>query len=148
MVDTPGFEHGANVSGRRVDPGPFLYSAQDVARALVGLARKPRDEVAVGWPARAAQLSYALARGPTERASAAGIRRLLSRATQAPITEGALLDVVSEGAGASGGWLARKRLPPAGAVTSVLVLAGVAAASIGAAAVLLRAASKRPRIDH
>jgi len=31
MVDTPGFAHGANVSGRHLDPGPFLYQPEDVA---------------------------------------------------------------------------------------------------------------------
>lgn len=52
MVDTPGFVHGANVSGKRLDPGPLLYQSEDVAQTFLDLVRMPRDEVAVGWPAR------------------------------------------------------------------------------------------------
>jgi short-subunit dehydrogenase len=54
MIDTPGFLHGANVSGRKLNPGPFLYQPEDVAATFVRLVRHPRDEIAVGWPARAA----------------------------------------------------------------------------------------------
>ena len=53
MVDTPGFAHVANVSGGKLDPGPLLYQPEDVAETFVKLAWHPRDEVAVGWPARA-----------------------------------------------------------------------------------------------
>jgi hypothetical protein len=57
----PGLAHGANLSGRRIDPGPLLYAPEDVAETFVALVRRPCDEVAVGWPARAAQIAYALA---------------------------------------------------------------------------------------
>jgi len=111
MIDTPGLEHGANVSGRAIDPGPLVWAPEDVAEAFLSLVRWPRDEVAVGWPARAAQAAYALAPGPTEHLMGAVVRRSLARAERAPRTEGALLEPVAQGRGASGGWRARKGLP-------------------------------------
>lgn len=143
MVDTPGFEHGANVSGRNLDPGPLLYRSEDVAAAFVKLARQPRDEVAVGWPARLSQAAYAAAPAITERSTAAIFRRLLARASPAPKTEGAVLSPIQAGVDTSGGWLARKRLPPAGKVS-----AGVAAvAGAGLAYLLLSAAGRRLRVS-
>src|SRR3569833_1042485 len=114
MVDTPGFVHGANVSGRAISPGPFLYQAEDVAETFVRLARHPRAEVAVGWPARAAQFAYAVAPRPTEYLMGTGFRFLLGRQPPGPRSEGALLNPVAAGTSTSGGWLARKQLPAAG----------------------------------
>jgi short-subunit dehydrogenase len=134
MVDTPGFLHGANVSGRRLDPGPFLYQPEDVAAAFVRLVRHPRDEIAVGWPARAGQISYSMAPRPTEYVLGAVFRFLLARAKPDDRTDGALLEPLAQGTAASGGWLARKHLPPAGQISRLCVLAGGAAlAAVGIA---------------
>lgn len=140
MVDTPGFTHGANVSGKHLDPGPLLYRPEDVADRVVSVARHPQGETAVGWPARAAQIAYNLSPRLTELALGATIRRLLARASPAPRTEGALLKPVEAGRTESGGWLARKKLPPAGTIsTAAVALSGVA---IGLG---LLAASRRRR---
>jgi short-subunit dehydrogenase len=126
MIDTPGFVHGANVSGRNLDPGPLLYRPEEVAETFVSVARRPRDEVAVGWPARAGQLSYAALRAPTERLLAAAIHFLLGRANRAPVSAGAILEPVAEGVTVDGGWLARKQLPSASVMTKIGLGAGVA----------------------
>lgn len=130
MIDTPGLDHGANVSGRQIDPGPLIYAPEDVAETFVSLVRWPRDEVAVGWPARAAQVAYALAPGPTEHLMGAAVRRSLDRAERAPRTQGALLAPVETGRGVSGGWRDRKGLPRSARQTSTAVgvaaLAGIA----------------------
>lgn len=131
IVDTPGFEHGANVSGRHLDPGPFQYTAEDVADTFVRLATNPRDEVAVGWPARAGQIAYALSPKLTEYATGFAIRRLLSRARLAPRTQGALLHPLPVGTRTSGGWLERKKLPSAKVLTAAGLLAiGLAGATM------------------
>lgn len=111
IIDTPGLDHGANVSGRQINPGPLIYAPEDVAETFVSLVRWPRDEVAVGWPARAAQIAYGLAPGPTEHLTGAFMRRALRRASPAPRTQGALLAPVEAGRGVSGGWRERKNLP-------------------------------------
>lgn len=140
MVDTPGFVHGANVSGRTLDPGQLLYAPEEVADTIVHVVRHPRDEIAVGWPARAAQAAYALAPGPTEHLMGFAFTRLLERASPAPIQYGAIREPVSAGTGSSGGWRARKGLP------SASTLSGIGLAVAGAAAVLtLGGALRRAR---
>jgi short-subunit dehydrogenase len=140
IVDTPGFVHGANMSGKRLDPGPLLYQSEDVAQAFLGLVRSPRSEVAVGWPARAGQMSYALAPGLTENLLGSAFRFLLSRARRAPISEGTLVEATPPGISVDGGWLARKQLPPAGMISE-----GMAVLAIAAGAVLLASVVRRPR---
>ncbi|CAO4155741.1 SDR family oxidoreductase [Methylorubrum extorquens] len=134
MVDTPGFVHGANVSGRTLDPGPMLYAPEEVAETLVHVVRHPRDEIAVGWPARAAQAAYALAPGPTEHLMGLALNRALDRANPAPVTHGALRAPVREGTVSDGGWLARKRLPSASTLSGL----GITAVGVGAALALGR----------
>ena len=126
MIDTPGLEHGANVSGRAIDTGPLVYAPEDVAETFVHLARHPHDEVAVGWPARLAQAAYALAPGPTEHLMGVAIHRALDRAHPAPVTHGALRAPVVERPRASGGWRARKGLPSARTLSTLGVAAGAA----------------------
>jgi short-subunit dehydrogenase len=132
VVDTPGFVHGANVSGRALDPGPLLYAPEDVAETFVALVRRPHDEVAVGWPARAAQVAYALG---------AFMHRALDRAERAPRDEGTLLAPLARGRTAGGGWRERKGLPRSASAPSWV--AGIAA--LGGVALLIgaRAAARR-----
>ena len=125
MVDTPGFVHGANMSGHNLDPGPLLYRPEDVAETFLQLIKSPRDEVAVGWPARLGQISYAMAPRPTEHIMGAAFRFLLSRAKPAPRSEGTMLAPERLGATASGGWLARKRLPPADQLSKLGLVVGL-----------------------
>ncbi len=130
IVDTPGLDHGANVSGRQIDPGPIIYAPEDVAETFVSLVHWPRDEVAVGWPARAAQIAYALAPGPTEHLMGAAMRRALKRASPARRTRGALLRPVAAGRDVSGGWRERKGLPfsarRASSIVGMMALTGLA----------------------
>ncbi len=141
MVDTPGFVHGANVSGRNLDPGPLLYRPEDVADTFLQLIHTPRDEVAVGWPARLGQISYALARRPTEQLMSSAFRFLLSRAKGAPRSQGAVLAPIPAGTAVSGGWLGRKSLPPAGQLSKIGLTVG-----LGGLALILIARARRPRL--
>lgn len=145
MIDTPGFVHGANQSGRTLDPGPLLYPPEDVAETFVDLVDYPRDEVAVGWPARAGQLSYALAPKFTERLIGASMRRMLARAGTAPRSEGTMLQPAERGTGTSGGWLARRGLPPAGEISKFAMVAGAALLGAG---VVMAARSARARASR
>jgi hypothetical protein len=120
----------------------MLYRPEDVAETFMQLIRAPRDEVAVGWPARMGQISYAIAPRPTEHLMGAAFRFLLSRAKPAPRSRGALLAPVAAGTTASGGWLARKRLPPADQLSRIGL--GVAAFAL-VGLVMTRAAGRRDR---
>jgi short-subunit dehydrogenase len=132
IIDTPGFVHGANMSGRQIDLGPLIFAPEDVADTIVSLAERPRDEVAVGWPARAAQVAYTLARRPTEQLSGAFVRRALREAEPAPRSEGALMRPMPQGTSISGGWRERKGIPSGRRVTRFgLVAAGAAVILLG-----------------
>ena len=109
LVDTPGFLHGANVSGRALAPGGPFIAPEEVARVMVRLALRPRNEVAVGWSASAAKVAYALAPNTTARATGAVMRRFLRASPPAPRSEGALMAPVPEGTTASGGFRERQR---------------------------------------
>jgi short-subunit dehydrogenase len=140
LVDTPGLSHGANVSGRRLDPaGPFL-APETVAEAIVSLARRPRRELAVGWPSTAARIGYALSPTLTERMAGAAMRGFLRRARPAPRTEGAVMHPVPEGTGISGGFRARhdRRVGSAGGVRALGIALAGAALLVGAEATARR----------
>lgn len=140
IVDTPGLEHGANVTGKSLNPGHLYYAPEDVAETYLSLVRHPRHEVAVGWPARLAQAGYALAPGLTERMMGAGFRFALDRADPGPRTHGALRHPTPLGTSADGGWRKRKGVPSAGTLS-----VGLVAASLGAAVLLgvARGANRR-----
>jgi short-subunit dehydrogenase len=142
IVDTPGFVHGANMSGRRLDPGPLLYQAEDVAQTFVSLVSQPRGEVAVGWPARVTQFAYAIAPRPTEYLLGAAFHWLLSRARLAGRTAGTMIETGPPGCSVDGGWLARRRLPPAPQISKFVVLVGASALLM---ALALRRADQRTK---
>jgi short-subunit dehydrogenase len=133
VIDTPGFVHGANVAGKAIQPSGPIYAPEDVAETMVALVRRPRDEVAVGWPARAGQVAYALAPGPTEHLMGAAMRRYLRRADQAPRSEGALMRPVVQGRGVSGDLRSRTPSRRTGRYLGLAVAAAVLTAGTAAA---------------
>ena len=145
MVDTPGFVHGANMSGKTLDPGPFLYRPEDVADTFVDLALNPRSEVAVGWPARLGQVAYALAPFPTEQITGAVLRRAVAHAAPAPAQVGALRGPIPDGTTPDGGWLRRKRMPSAGTIDMGLAAVGLTALAAGFAIWTRSSAARRER---
>lgn len=131
LVDTPGFVHGANVSGRALAPTGRFIAPETVAAAVVRLVRHPRDEVAVGFEGRVAQAAYALFPGPVEHLTGAVMRRSLRSLPRAPRTDGAILAPMREGTATDGGWRARQgrsRAMPAGLAVgaAALLLGGIA----------------------
>ncbi|MCE8037343.1 SDR family oxidoreductase [Halomonas sp. MCCC 1A11062] len=51
VMDTPGFRDGGNFTGRAIKPVPPVYDPRRTAKAIVGLARRPRHSAYVGLPA-------------------------------------------------------------------------------------------------
>jgi short-subunit dehydrogenase len=136
VIDSPGLHHGANYSGRALSPGAPVYTPEDVAEAMVALALAPRDEVAVGWPSRAAWLGYALAPWVTERILGFVFRRYLKHARPAPETSGNLFRPVAAGTSVRGGF---------GGGPALLQGKGLALAGIGAAVLLVLLRGRRSR---
>jgi NADP-dependent 3-hydroxy acid dehydrogenase YdfG len=107
-IDTPIFQHVGNYGGRRVRAMSPVYEADSVARAIVGLARNPKDEIAVGSAGRLMATFHRVTPRLVERLVARLIERDHLEATPAPDTSGNLFDVMPEGADIDGGWKPRR----------------------------------------
>jgi NAD(P)-dependent dehydrogenase (short-subunit alcohol dehydrogenase family) len=140
MIDTPGIQHGANLSGRNIDPGPYLYAPERVAEAILRVVRHPRAEVAVGFPAGWARFGYGVAPLPTEAVIGFVARRAMDRANRAPLREGSVRHSIPDGTRASGGWLERPGTIEAGRANTLAL--GAAAVGLGALALTLARRSR------
>jgi len=126
-IDTPGFQHAANYTGKRLKPVPPVFRAKRVAKAMVRLARHPKDAVNVGETAGIYKAANALAPALFRRVVTGAMDNYFSRAKPATIGSGHLFQSGEKGTGVSGGWLPEKR-PMRG---SLLFTAGVAALAAG-----------------
>lgn len=104
-IDTPLFQHAANHSGQAVKVLPPVYSAERVAKAVVGCARNPRPEVYVGNSAKMIAFQHKLAPRRTERQMATMTDRMNFRQDEeAEPTSGNVFEPMEEGTATSGGW--------------------------------------------
>ncbi|HJU20618.1 MAG TPA: SDR family oxidoreductase [Stellaceae bacterium] len=144
FLDTPGIAHGANYTGRALQPAPPVYDPQRVADAMFRLVLRPRPTVAVGMPARLARLAHALAPGITGWTTARFLELYLHRAAAAPVTEGNLFQPVPEGSTIRGGWQGQNRPLLVGAA----LLAGMTAVGAATAAVRVLSSSRAGRKEE
>lgn len=92
FVDSPGLSHGANYTGRRIDPPLPMVDPHAVAQVIVQLADAPRPRAVtfMGTGTLAGRMAHAVAPGAVGRlmrwASDFGLRR----ARPAPLSEGNL----------------------------------------------------------
>ena len=140
FVDTPGLAHGANYSGSTVKPAPPILDAREVAAAVVGLARKPRNAVVLGAQARLGRLAHALVPNYASFAARA-VQQAMKRADRAPRTDGALYRPPEGPRTIDGGWRERYARHAPGAP----LVMGLAAAAVGAALLLAVPGSRRAR---
>ena len=135
VIDTPGFQHGANVSGVELRPAGPIFSPEKVAAAMVDVALRPRAEVPVGWPSHVAKFGYGVAPGVTEWIVGAVLRRYVRKARpQFGRREGNLFEASRGRRTARGGWREDKRSRLSGAwIWAGLAGAGVALAAAGKA---------------
>lgn len=141
VIDTPGFQHGSNVSDAALKPGPLLFPPEKVAAAMVRLALHPRDELPVGWPAHLARIGYGLAPRTTERVLGFGFRRVIKNSPPEPRRLGNLFEPSRGRLAPSGGW----RRPSA---TRTLGQAAVWASLLGTGALLVAWGRSRTAIAH
>lgn len=122
-VDTPGFAHGANVSGVELRPAWPIFPPEAVANAMVRTALHPRDEVPVGWPTRLVRIGYGVAPRTSERITGAVFRRFMKNAPKAGRRDGNLFEPSSGRMTARGGWSGENS---SGGLGRTLAIAGVA----------------------
>ena len=129
FMDTPGVQHGANYTGRALQPAPPVYAPETTAEAIVSLVERPRRQVMVGAMARLAKLEYQLAPGLVEWGLARFTEAYLRRAERSPVTAGNLYQPMPEQAGLHGGW---RWSAPRSATAAAVVLGVVGALTAGA----------------
>lgn len=143
-IDTPAYQHAANYMGRELLPIRLLYPAEDVARACVALAKRPRREAfagrAFGWLTNTGKT---LAPGLSETLTAAAVRLMEVGQAPAAATEGSLFSATPDRFQTSGGW--RERLGTVAAGEKVLryLLVGAGVLTAGAAVTTMIAPRRR-----
>lgn len=126
-IDTPGFQHAANYTGKKVRPIPPVYDADRVANAIVALARRPKKSVTVGTSAVVLRTLYSLFPGSTRRVIKGIMDNYFKRAKPLAVTDGSLFKPVDYGTSISGGWQTRGNKSRQVIIIGSLVVAGVVA---------------------
>jgi len=110
VIDTPGFRHGANYTGRMLKAPRPLYDARDVARAIVGAIEYPRRRArTVGLVARLARIGNTLAPATVRVASFHALQRYLTAAPEVPTSDGNLFEPSQGSMSIDGGWRGAQR---------------------------------------
>ncbi|QCF25208.1 SDR family oxidoreductase [Hydrocarboniclastica marina] len=103
FINTPGLEtHGANYSGHAVKSTPWAADPFKVARAIVGLAKKPQEKMPVGALSTMARIAHSTAPRLGRNAAARTMESLLSRANESPASDGALFQSIPASKGVYG----------------------------------------------
>jgi len=129
FVDTPGLGHGANYVGKALSAPPPVMDARRVARAVVGLARRPRPGVTLGAPAFAVQLAHGIAPKSTAAAMNAFMRLWARSSRLVPTTDGNLFSPSPRPGGVDGGL---KQVNQKAALVAGAAVVGLAAILLGA----------------
>lgn len=104
-IDTPIFQHAANYTGRAIQAMPPVYPAEEVARAIVRCAAKPRREVVVGGAGLLLTLLRTISPGMAERVMARQVDKRHLTDQPAEPTSGNLFGPLPALNEVSGGWL-------------------------------------------
>lgn len=127
-IDTPFYDHTANFSGKTLQALRPVYPANDVAKAIVKLLKKPRSEVTVGAAAKWPKFFYGIAPRFVERALAYYVARQNYKNGPSHATAGNLYNSTYRRAQVGGGWDDKTRyliplvLATVGAVSALLVI--------------------------
>ncbi|MFS0773996.1 SDR family oxidoreductase [Sphingomonas sp. 1P08PE] len=129
FVDTPGIDHAGNYTGARLSLPPGSLAPETVAKAVVRLARRPRNTTVVGAPALALKLGQ-FAAPNLGAAIMNGFMDVWSdRAQPTDDVSGSLFDPPAGAAGPDGGRRHPERRRKAAAAAGAATAAGIAAAA-------------------
>lgn len=133
-IDTPAYQHAANYMGRELLPIRLLYPPEDVARACVSLAKRPRREAfagrGFGW---LTNIGKTLAPAFSELVTAQAVRAMEVGRAPAAQTDGTLFTPREDTYRASGKWRERFKaglpgMPITGLAGGAVIVGAVAAA--------------------
>jgi NAD(P)-dependent dehydrogenase (short-subunit alcohol dehydrogenase family) len=103
-IDTPLFQHAANYTGRAIKPINPVYPAEQVARAIVSCAQRPRREVVPGGAPKQMLLLHGLAPALAERMMSSQVEHDHFQDRPAEETSGNLFEPMDHYRTVSGGW--------------------------------------------
>lgn len=130
FVDTPGLHHGANYTGHELGLSGPMQNPEQVARAIVDLALRPRRERVLGAGSGFARLAHAVAPGMIDPMFAWVAQRHFRTTPAAPTGDGNLFEPPSDDLEIRGGL---QTLPlPASATPWVAGLAVLGLVAAGA----------------
>jgi len=102
-VDTPFWTHTANYTGRS-PTFPMMDDPQKVVDAIVAISIRPKEELAVGWKAKASYAGHHIMPDVTERFTGnVAHKSEMGARPPAPATSGALYEPMQAGTAVSGG---------------------------------------------
>jgi short-subunit dehydrogenase len=125
-IDTPFFRHSANYTGREVVAMPPVYSANQVAKAIVRLASAPRSELVIGRAGQALVRQHRKTPALVETQMALQTDKAhLSRQHRSGDTTGTLYaPAPADDAEVSGGWNGEGRTAGRRAIAWILLVGG------------------------
>jgi short-subunit dehydrogenase len=129
FMDTPGLRHGANYSGREIQPPPGVYDPRRAAAAMVRLAEAPRPAVTLGAASYLARFAHLAAPYLMARIMARLFEANRRRARPARRTDGNLFEASREWMSVEGGWSRPGQRVAAGLALAMLVGGAAAGAS-------------------
>lgn len=108
-VDTPIYQHAANLTGRRIRPLPPVVAADRVARAVVRVVRRPRRQRVVGVVQPPAVWVQQLVPWVGDRVTARVVGTVTVGRRRVEPHDGTVFAPAPEAQPASGGWRRRDR---------------------------------------
>ena len=131
FLDTPGIQHAANYSGKILRPAPPVYDPQQVARAIVSAAERPKKSIIIGSVTNLLRFTHFLFPGVTRAITTRAINAYLKKADEAPETSGNLFSPAAYGTSIHGGWnLTEKMQPRKNKILKSALVSGVAAGMV------------------
>ena len=127
FVDTPGIDHAGNYTGARLSLPPGALAPETVAKAVVRLARYPRNTTVVGAPALALKLGQFAAPNLGAAIMNGFMDVWSTKADRGEDTPGAVFDPPSAPSGPDGGRRHPERRRKAAAAASAGAAVGLAA---------------------
>lgn len=103
-IDTPLFQHSANFTGRAIKPMPPIYSADEVADAIVMLIQQPQREVYVGGAGRRMSMLHTFFPALAERLFARQVSKTHFQDKPALQSPGNLFQPMAQLNRVDGGW--------------------------------------------
>ncbi len=109
FIDTPGFAHAANYSGKKLKPIPPVFDPFRVALKVKKVIERPRNRAMVGFTAWGARILYNIAPDLVVKTFSKGVLKYWKHARNVEITEGNIKNPVFHGVNAHGGYFKEKQ---------------------------------------